>query len=188
VKDVTGAAARRVNLIERSEIDSESEAVSLARIPAAAVARVLLVAHRPRTPRAVTGSRLADGRERPSAVVRFFRSASTRSTEPGDRPRRSHANDVNPQQRSLVHRPPAHKATIHRLRFQTGPWTRTSASAIARAGPHERIGDRGRFSDVGRRRPTRRAFLLKRSDPEATHRRRGVSCDGIAGPDRARGG
>ncbi len=51
-------SALRVNLIERSEIDSESEAVSLARTPAAPLVRLLLVAHRFRTPERLQGFQL----------------------------------------------------------------------------------------------------------------------------------
>ena len=44
--------------------------------------------------------------------VRFFRTSSTRQPGPANHPRRSHANDVNPQQLPHVRKPPAHKSPL----------------------------------------------------------------------------
>ena len=44
-----------------------------------------------------------------SDFVRFFRTSSTPQPSRTCRPRRSHANDVDPQQPRHVHKPPAHK-------------------------------------------------------------------------------
>jgi hypothetical protein len=43
---------------------------------------------------------------------RLCRTSAARRPFPPDSPRRSHANDVNPQQRQLDHKPSAHKATF----------------------------------------------------------------------------
>ena len=47
-----------------------------------------------------------------SDFVRFFRTSSTRQPSRTCRPRRSHTNDVNPQQPRHVHKPPAHKGVM----------------------------------------------------------------------------
>jgi hypothetical protein len=46
----------------------------------------------------------------PGPVLSFISYLANASTKPTDRPRRSHANDVNPQQLRHVHKPPAHKS------------------------------------------------------------------------------
>jgi hypothetical protein len=57
------------------------------------------------------------GRARPGGAlggrfVRFFRTSSTLNQAGTSRPRRSHANDVNPAQRRDVHKRPAHKRLL----------------------------------------------------------------------------
>jgi hypothetical protein len=49
---------------------------------------------------------------------RFCRTASARQPSPADRRRRSHANNVSPQQLRHVPRPPAHKATTRSRRVR----------------------------------------------------------------------
>ena len=69
------------------------------------------------------------------------------SIQPADRPRRSHVNDVNPQQPRDVHRPPAHKATkrscdIRRRKSESGraePGRRTLETGRLRASARLRV-------------------------------------------------
>ena len=68
-----------------------------------------LTAPPPAPPSSKSRGRALSARALGSDFVRFFRTSSTRQPSRTCRPRRSHTNDVNPQQPRHVHKPPAHK-------------------------------------------------------------------------------
>jgi hypothetical protein len=87
---------------------------------------------RPRRRGCVWFPQLSRCRSRRSAsdFVRFFRTSSSRQPSRTCRPRRSHANDVNPQQPRHVHKPPAHKGVTQQRARSASPGCRRPYSTF----------------------------------------------------------